>query len=122
MLKDNRPTLLANARLLDPSSDLAARGGVLIQDSVITEVGPGVGKSSAPEGAEIVDCAGKIVAPVLIDMRAFVGDPGAGHRETFASASQAAAAGGNTTIICQPDTKPVTDNSATVDFVLRRAR
>jgi dihydroorotase len=122
MLKDNRPTLLTNARLIDPSSDLDGRGGVLIQDGVIAEAGPGVGKSSAPEGAEIVDCAGKVVAPGLIDMRAFVGEPGAGHRETFASASQAAAAGGITTIICQPDTKPVTDNSATVDFVLRRAR
>ncbi|GAA3852077.1 dihydroorotase [[Pseudomonas] carboxydohydrogena] len=122
MLKDNRPTLLANARLIDPSCDLDGRGGVLIQDGVIAEAGPGVGKSHAPEGAEIIDCAGKIVAPGLIDMRAFVGEPGAGHRETFASASQAAAAGGITTIICQPDTKPVTDNSATVDFVLRRAR
>jgi dihydroorotase len=55
-------------------------------------------------------------------MRAFVGEPGASHRETFASASQAAAAGGITTIICQPDTSPVIDNSATVDFVMRRAR
>ena len=62
------------------------------------------------------------MAPGLIDMRAFVGEPGASHRETFASASQAAAAGGITTIICQPDTSPVIDNSATVDFVLRRAR
>jgi len=122
MLKDNRPTLLANARLIDPSRDLDGPGCVLIQDGVITDAGPGIGKSHAPEGAEIVDCAGKVVAPGLIDMRAFVGEPGAGHRETFASASQAAAAGGITTIICQPDTKPVTDNSATVDFVLRRAR
>src|SRR3569623_230863 len=122
MLKDNRPTLLANARLIDPSRDLDGHGGVLIQNGVIADAGPGVGKSSAPEGAEIVDCAGKGVAPGLIVMRAFVGEPGAGHRETFASASQAAAAGGITTIICQPDTKPVTDNSATVDFVLRRAR
>jgi dihydroorotase len=55
-------------------------------------------------------------------MRAFVGEPGFSHRETFASASQAAATGGITTIICQPDTSPVIDNSATVDFVMRRAR
>jgi dihydroorotase len=122
MLKDNRPTLLTNARLIDPSRDLDGHGGVLIQNGVIADAGPAVGKSSAPDGTEIVDCAGKIIAPGLIDMRAFVGEPGAGHRETFASASQAAAAGGITTIICQPDTKPVTDNSATVDFVLRRAR
>jgi dihydroorotase len=75
-----------------------------------------------PEGTDIINCAGKIVAPGLIDMRAFVGEPGASHRETFASASQAAATGGITTIICQPSTSPVIDNSATVDFVLRRAR
>ena len=78
--------------------------------------------AGVPEGTDIVNCAGKVVAPGLIDMRAFVGEPGASHRETFASASQAAAAGGITTIICQPDTSPVIDNSATVDFVLRRAR
>jgi len=63
-----------------------------------------------------------VVAPGLIDMRAFVGEPGAEHRETLASASQAAAAGGVTTIICQPDTSPVIDDPAIVDFVLRRAR
>jgi dihydroorotase len=55
-------------------------------------------------------------------MRAFAGEPGFSHRETFASASQAAATGGVTTVICQPDTSPVIDNSATVDFVMRRAR
>jgi dihydroorotase len=75
-----------------------------------------------PEGTDVIDCRGKLVAPGLIDMRAFVGEPGAGHRETLASASQAAAAGGVTTIICQPNTSPVIDDPATVDFVLRRAR
>jgi dihydroorotase len=55
-------------------------------------------------------------------MRAFVGEPGAEHRETFASASQAAAAGGVTTIVSQPDTSPAIDEPAMVDFVLRRAR
>jgi dihydroorotase len=63
-----------------------------------------------------------VVAPGLIDMRAFVGEPGAEHRETLASASQAAAAGGVTTIVCQPETTPVIDDPAIVDFVLRRAR
>ncbi len=55
-------------------------------------------------------------------MRAFVGEPGGEYRETIASASQAAAAGGVTTIVCQPDTSPVIDDPALVDFVLRRAR
>src|SRR3954463_12663667 len=122
MLTERRPMLLANARLIDPSRSLDSTGDVLIVDGGIREARRGIGAAGVPEGTDIVNCAGKVVAPGLVDMRAFVGEPGAGHRETFASASQAAAAGGITTIICQPDTKPVIDNSATVDFVLRRAR
>lgn len=118
----SRPLLLTNARLIDPSRDLDTRGDLLISDGVIRDAKQGIAASGAPDGAEIVDCAGCIVAPGLVDMRAFVGEPGASYRETFASASEAAAAGGITTIICQPDTSPVIDNSATVDFVLRRAR
>src|SRR5438046_2466020 len=122
MLTDRRPILLANARVVDPSRDFDGPGDVLIADGVIRDARRGIGAAGVPEGTDIINCAGKIVAPGLIDMRAFVGEPGASHRETFASASQAAAAGGITTIICQPDTSPVIDNSATVDFVLRRAR
>ena len=122
MLTGRRPILLANARLIDPSRDFDGVGDVLIADGVIREARRGIGAAGVPEGTDIVNCAGSIIAPGLIDMRAFVGEPGASHRETFASASQAAAAGGITTIICQPDTSPVIDNSATVDFVLRRAR
>jgi len=122
MLTDRRPILLANARLIDPSRDLDITGDVLIADGVIRDARRGIGAAGVPEGTDIINCAGKVVAPGLVDMRAFVGEPGASHRETFASASLAAAAGGITTIVCQPDTKPVIDNSATVDFILRRAR
>ncbi|MGO4717005.1 dihydroorotase [Bradyrhizobium sp. 2TAF24] len=122
MLTDRRPILLANAHIIDPSRDLDGPGDVLIADGVIRDARRGIGAAGVPEGTDIVNCAGKVVAPGLIDMRAFVGEPGASHRESFASASRAAAAGGITTIICQPDTSPVIDNSATVDFVLRRAR
>ena len=122
MLTDRRPILLANARLIDPSRDFDGPGDVLIADGLIRDNKRGIGAAGVPEGTDIINCAGKIVAPGLIDMRAFVGEPGASHRETFASASQAAATGGITTIVCQPSTSPVIDNSATVDFVLRRAR
>ena len=122
MLTDRRPILLANARMIDPSRNMDEPGDVLIADGVIRDTRRGIGAAGVPEGTDIVNCAGRIVAPGLIDMRAFVGEPGASHRETFASASRAAAAGGITTIVCQPDTSPVIDNSATVDFVLRRAR
>ena len=122
MLTDRRPILLANARVVDPSRDFDGPGDVLIADGLIREMRRGIGAAGVPEGTDIINCGGKIVAPGLVDMRAFVGEPGFSHRETFASASQAAASGGITTIICQPDTEPVIDNSATVDFVLRRAR
>ena len=122
MLSDRRPILLANARIVDPSRDLDFPGDLLIADGVIREAKKGIGAGGVPEGTEVIDCRGKVVAPGLVDMRAFIGEPGAGHRETLASASQAAAAGGVTTIICQPDTSPAIDDPATVDFVLRRAR
>src|SRR5207302_10676985 len=122
MLSDRRPILLANARVIDPSRDLDIEGDVLIADGVIREAKRGIQASGIPEGAEVVDCRGRVVAPGLIDMRAFVGEPGAEHRETLASASGAAAAGGVTTIVCQPETTPVIDDPAIVDFVLRRAR
>jgi len=122
MLSDRRPILLANARIVDPSRDLDFAGDLLIADGVIRDAKRGIGAAGVPEGTEIVDCRGRVVAPGLIDMRAFVGEPGAEHRETLSSASQAAAAGGVTTIISQPDTTPAVDDPAVVDFVQRRAR
>jgi dihydroorotase len=122
MLSDRRPILLTNARIVDPSRDLDIDGDLLIADGVIRDARRGIGAAGVPEGTEIIDCRGKVAAPGLIDMRAFVGEPGAEYRETFASASQAAAAGGVTTIVSQPDTSPAIDEPAMVDFVLRRAR
>jgi dihydroorotase len=122
MMLDRRPILLANAHIVDPSRDLDITGDVLIADGVIREAKKGIGAAGVPEGTDVIDCRGRLVAPGLVDMRAFIGEPGGGYRETFASASQAAAAGGVTTIVCQPATSPTIDNPATVDFVLRRAR
>jgi dihydroorotase len=122
MLSERHPILLTNARIVDPSRDLDIAGDVLIADGIIREAKRGIGAAGVPEGTEVVDCKGKVVAPGLVDIRAFIGEPGAEYRETFASASQAAAAGGVTTIVCQPDTNPVIDDPAMVDYVLRRAR
>jgi dihydroorotase len=121
MLSDRRPILLANARIVDPSRDLDFAGDLLIADGVIREAKRGIHAAGVPEGTEVIDCDGRLVAPGLVDMRAFIGEPGGEHRETLATASQAAAAGGVTTIVCQPDTNPVIDDPAIVDFVLRRA-
>ena len=71
---------------------------------------------------ETVECGGKVLCPGLVDMRVFTGEPGAEHRETLAMTSQAAAAGGVTTVIVMPNTDPVIDDVALVDFMERRAR
>jgi dihydroorotase len=113
--------LLTNARLVDPAADREGRGAVLVRDGVIADVAWGAAPA-APEGAQVIDCGGHVVAPGLVDMRVFIGEPGAEHRETLKSASEAAAAGGVTTIVCMPDTNPAIDDPAIVDFVLRRAR
>jgi dihydroorotase len=118
----DRPVLFTGARLLDPSRDLDCPGDVLVADGRIVAAGPETRGQGAPEGAEVIDCAGKAIMPGLVDMRVFVGEPGAEHRETLATASHAAAAGGVTTIVTMPDTEPAIDDPALVDFVLRRAR
>jgi dihydroorotase len=114
-----RPLALVNARLIDPAREREGFGGVLVVDGRIADVGPAV---AAPPEARIIDCAGDVVCPGLIDMRAFIGEPGAEPRETIASASAAAAAGGVTTLVARPDTTPPVDDPAVVDFILRRAR
>lgn len=115
------PLLLADARLVDPASGREGRGAILVRDGLIADVAWGA-TPGMPEGATRVDCGGHVLVPGLIDMRAFVGEPGAEHRETLKSASEAAAAGGVTTIVSMPDTQPVVDDPAIVDFLLRRAR
>lgn len=119
---DNHPLLLANALLVDPASGTQTRGGLLIENGLIRDLGPGVIASSAGEGTRVHNCHGAIVAPGLIDMRVHIGEPGEDYRETLKSVSAAAAAGGVTTIVTMPDTDPCVDEAPIVDFVLRRAR
>ena len=118
---DDRPLVFENARVIDPSRNMDEPGVVVVADRRIVAAGPDAG-NARPNGAKVIDCNGAIVAPGLVDMRVFVGEPGAEHRETFASAGQAAAAGGVTTIVTMPDTDPVIDDVALVDFIGRRAQ
>lgn len=108
-----------NARLVDPASGTEAKGGILVEDGWILAAGAQV---EGGAGMTVVDCKGRLLMPGLIDMRVFTGEPGNEHRETLASASEAAAAGGVTTMIVMPNTHPVIDDAAIVDFILRRAR
>jgi dihydroorotase len=114
-------TVFLNARLIDPASGRDEPGGLLVRDAIIADLG-GHLRRNAPEGAKVIDCQGHVLAPGLIDCQVFTGDPGQEHRETLKTASFAAAAGGVTTIVCMPDTEPVIDQVALVDYVQRRAR
>ena len=117
-----KPTVFSNARIIDPSRGMDEIGSVIVEKGTITAAGASALNQGAPEGARIVHCHGKVVVPGLVDGRVFVGEPGAEHRETIASASHAAAAGGVTSIVMMPDTNPVIDDVALVEFVLRTAR
>ena len=114
-------TVFINVRLIDPASGRDEPGGLLVADGVIADLG-GHLRRNAPAGAAVVDGQGHILCPGLIDAQVYTGDPGQEHRETLKTASFAAAAGGVTTIACMPDTEPVIDQVALVDYVQRRAR
>ena len=114
-----RPFAFVNARLLNPATGLDAQGALVVAKRRIVAVGPDV---TAPAGADVLDCRGACLAPGLIDMRAFLGEPGYEHKETLATAGATAAAGGITTVVGQPQTDPVVDAPAVVGFIARRAR
>ena len=111
-----------NARLIDPASGLDTKGGLLVENGRIADVGPRLFNDAEAGDPEVIDCRGLVLAPGLIDCRVFTGEPGAEHRESLESASAAAAAGGVTSIIVMPNTDPVIDEPSLVDFILRRAQ
>ncbi len=115
-------TVFERARIVDPSRGIDEIGTVIVEGKKIVAAGKTALNQGAPAGAIVVDCAGKAIIPGLIDSRVFIGEPGGEHRETIASASVAAAAGGVTSVVMMPDTDPVIDNVALVEFVLRTAR
>lgn len=115
----SRAHLFKNARVIDPASKRDETGDVLVKDGRIKEIGSGI---SAPAKAKVTQCNGSILAPGLIDTRVFISEPGGEHRETIKSAGRAAAAGGVTTIVMMPDTDPVIDDTALVQFVRSTAK
>ena len=110
---------LQNAHLIDPQNGTVDQGNILIKEGVIAARGAIV---SAPgKETRIIDCAGKYLAPGIIDIGVKVCEPGERHKESFKSAGLAAAAGGITTIVTRPDTVPAIDTPETLEFIRRRA-
>ena len=112
---------IVNARLLDPATGTDAIGGVFIDKGVIKEFRTGTGVSFK-DAAETIDAGGLCLAPGLIDLRAKTGEPGEEHKETLATASRAALSGGITSLVVMPDTRPVIDDVALVQFIAERGR
>src|ERR1700760_4386606 len=118
---NGRRIAFRNARLIDPASGLDAKGGLLVENGRIADVGPRLFNDADENDPEIMDCRGLVLAPGLIDCRVFTGEPGSEYRESLASASEAAAGGGIPTIVTMPNTDPVIDEPSLVDFIPRRA-
>ncbi|MDB5443101.1 MAG: hypothetical protein JWP73_1477, partial [Phenylobacterium sp.] len=118
----SRPLAFTNVRLVDPASGYDGPGAVMVVDGVIAEAAKGAGLGSLSQDIEVVDGQGGLLLPGLVDIRVKTGEPGSETKETLKSAARAAAAGGVTTIVVQPDTHPVVDDPSVVDFILRRAR
>lgn len=110
-----------NARIVDPSRNKDEIGTLIVEDGIIKAAGEDALNQGSPEGADVIDAQGKAILPGLVDARVYVGEPGNEYRETIASASQSAAAGGVTSFVMMPDTHPVIDDVALVEFVKRTA-
>lgn len=110
-------TLIKGGRVIDPANNIDAVMDVLAEDGKIAQVG----ENLSADGAEVVDAAGKIVTPGLIDMHVHLREPGQEAKEDFGSGSRAAAAGGYTTVATMPNTRPVIDDAALVKAMQKRA-
>lgn len=113
-----KPLLLQGGRVVDPARAVDAVGDLLIADGRVAAFGHGLG---APEGADVLDVRGKVVAPGLIDLHVHLREPGQEDVETVATGARAAAAGGFTAVCAMPNTDPVTDSQAAVGFIVKQA-
>ncbi len=121
-LAHSPPTAYVKARLLDPATGLDAEGALLVVGGQIADLGPHLFQQGVPSGMSVVNCGGHCLAPGLIDLRVNLREPGEEHKETIKTASLAAAAGGVTTMVALPNSDPVVDDVAGLEFVARRAR
>ena len=115
--------IFINARIIDPSQKMDEKGSLILdKKGKVKAIGKNVKKSDAESSAEIFDIKGNVLIPGIVDMKAFVGEPGYEYKENFRTLSQAALAGGVTSIVTMPNTKPIIDNVSMVDFIIRRGR
>ncbi len=115
--------IFINARIIDPSQKMDEKGSVIINEKgKIKSIGSKIKRKDASSNADVYDLENNILIPGIVDMKAFVGEPGFEYKENFRTLSQAAVAGGVTSIVTMPNTNPIIDNVSMVDFITRRGR
>ena len=112
-------SIFINARLIDPETLTDTLGWLRVEDGAIAAIGTGTPSTNPTD--KIVDCGGKCLAPGIVDLGVKVSEPGERHKESFAAAGRAAAAGGVTTMVTRPDTLSAIDTPEVLEFVERRA-
>ncbi len=122
--KPDKKTAYVNARLIDPESGLDEMGALLVEGNLIVDFGAALFADGVPEdsGIEVVDCGGNVLCPGLLDIQVHFREPGQEHKETIETGSKSAVAGGITTVVCQPNTRPVLGEVPIVEFIKTRAR
>ncbi len=118
MNQDNR-ILIRNGRVIDPAQGVDRKADVLLADGVVRGIG---GRRRSGAGTRVIDAGGMVVCPGFIDLHCHLREPGFEYKETIATGTQAAARGGFTAVCAMPNTEPVVDSRAMVDFVLQKAR
>lgn len=112
--------IFKNARILDSASKLDINGWLLVKDGKIADFGEG--NPPSPENTEVIDCDGKCLSAGLVDIHVHFREPGFEHKETIATGTMSAAAGGVTSVACMPNTNPAVDDPSIVEFIKRKAK
>lgn len=110
--------IIKNARIINPALSQDFTGDILIENGIIKKIG----RNIAENGDEIIDASGLIAAPGLVDIHVHLRDPGLTYKEDIITGCNAAAAGGITSLLCMPNTKPSIDNPETVEYILDKAK
>ncbi len=110
--------LVKSGRVIDPANNIDEKLDILIVDGIIAELSPNIDAGDA----EVVNAAGLLVTPGLVDMHVHLRDPGFEYKEDIVTGTRAAAAGGVTSVACMPNTDPVNDSLAVTKYIIGKAR
>jgi dihydroorotase len=114
--------LIKGGRIIDPSRDLDKVGNILIEKGTVKSYPEDIKKLEKDSAVKVLDAAGKIVSPGLVDLHVHLREPGYEHKETIRTGCESAAAGGFTSIVCMPNTNPINDNASVTEYIMLKAR